>query len=72
MGISGASGAAYGLAALELARDTGVETHLVVSQSALLTLQQELNLKKSDLEGRADVIHPGSDVSATIASGWQC
>ena len=69
IGISGASGAAYGLAALELARSAGVETHLVVSRSAMLTLHQELGLHKVDLDGLADVIHPVSDVGATIASG---
>ncbi|MFE0017784.1 UbiX family flavin prenyltransferase [Mesorhizobium sp. NPDC059054] len=69
IGISGASGAAYGLAALEMARSAGVETHLVVSRSAILTLHQELGLNKAGLEGRADVIHPVADVGATIASG---
>lgn len=69
IGISGASGAAYGLAALEMARSAGVETHLVVSRSAMLTLHQELGLNKAGLEGRADVIHPVADVGATIASG---
>jgi flavin prenyltransferase len=69
VGISGASGAAYGLRALELARAAGVETHLVVSRSAMLTLYQELGLQKADLEGRADALHPASDIGATIASG---
>ncbi|PLP59050.1 3-octaprenyl-4-hydroxybenzoate carboxy-lyase [Mesorhizobium loti] len=69
IGISGASGAAYGLSALEMTRSAGVETHLVVSRSAMLTLHQELGLNKADLEGRADMIHPVSDVGATIASG---
>ncbi len=69
IGISGASGAAYGLSALELSRAAGIETHLVVSRSALLTLHQELGLQKADLEGRADVIHSVADVGATIASG---
>jgi len=69
IGISGASGAVYGLTALHLARVAGVETHLVVSRSALLTLKQELGLHKADLDGRADVIHSVADVGATIASG---
>ncbi|PZR51136.1 MAG: 3-octaprenyl-4-hydroxybenzoate carboxy-lyase [Stutzerimonas stutzeri] len=69
VGITGASGAAYGIRALELARAAGVETHLVVSRSALLTLNQELGLQKADLEGRADVIYPVADIGATIASG---
>ncbi|KQU74655.1 3-octaprenyl-4-hydroxybenzoate carboxy-lyase [Ensifer sp. Root31] len=69
IGITGASGAAYGIRALELARAAKVETHLVVSRSALLTLNQELGLQKADLEGRADVIYPAADIGATIASG---
>jgi 4-hydroxy-3-polyprenylbenzoate decarboxylase len=69
VGISGASGAAYGISALALARAAGVETHLVVSRSALLTLHQELGLEKSDLKGQADVIHPVADIGAAIASG---
>ena len=69
VGISGASGAIYGIRALELARAAGVETHLVVSQAALLTLHQELGLQKPDLAGLADVLHPAQDVGATIASG---
>lgn len=72
VGITGASGAAYGIRALELARAAGVETHLVVSRSALLTLNQELGLQKADLEGRADVIYPVADIGATIASGSFC
>jgi len=69
IGISGASGAIYGIRALALARLAGLETHLVVSRSALLTLAQELGLGKADLPPLADVIHAPGDVGATIASG---
>ncbi|WP_273728350.1 UbiX family flavin prenyltransferase [Brucella gallinifaecis] len=69
IGISGASGAAYGLKALELARSVSVETHLVVSRAALLTLHQELGVQKSELTERADVVHSAADVGASIASG---
>lgn len=69
VGISGASGAVYGLRALELARTAQAETHLVVSRAALLTLNQELGLQKADLDGLADFIHAASDIGATIASG---
>lgn len=69
IGISGASGAAYGIAALDLARASGIETHLVVSRSALLTLHQELGLKAQDLAKRADHMHPATDIGASIASG---
>lgn len=69
IGISGASGAAYGLKALELSRSVGVETHLVVSRAALLTLHQELGIQKSELSDRADVVYSAADVGASIASG---
>lgn len=69
VGITGASGAAYGIRALELAQAAGVETHLVVSRSALLTLNQELGLQKADLAGQADMIYPVADIGASIASG---
>lgn len=69
VGITGASGAAYGIRALELAQAAGVETHLVVSRSALLTLNQELGLQKADLAGQADMIYPVADIGAAIASG---
>jgi 4-hydroxy-3-polyprenylbenzoate decarboxylase len=69
IGISGASGAAYGLKALELARGAGIETHLVVSRSALLTLQQELGMQRAELERHADIGHRMDNVGATIASG---
>lgn len=69
VGITGASGAAYGIRALELARSAGVETHLVVSRSALLTLNQELGLQKADLSDQADRIYPVADIGAAIASG---
>jgi 4-hydroxy-3-polyprenylbenzoate decarboxylase len=67
IGISGASGAAYGVRALQAAADLGVESHLVISKAAALTLSQELGLAPSDL--KADVIHRTSDVGASIASG---
>ncbi len=47
----------------------GVGTHLVVSRSALLTLNQELGLQKADLAGQADMIYPVADIGAAIASG---
>ncbi len=69
VGISGASGAIYGLRALEAARELGVETHLVVTKAAALTLSQELGLSPADAADRADVTHKLSDVGAAIASG---
>ena len=69
VGISGASGAVYGVRALEAARDLGIETHLVVTKAAVLTLSQELGLTPADLAAKADVAHKLSDVGASIASG---
>ena len=69
VGISGASGITYGVRALEALRDLGVESHLVVTRAALLTLSQETDLSADDLTGRADVVHRLNDVGATIASG---
>ena len=69
VGITGASGAVYGVRALDLLRDAGIETHLVVSRSAQLTLMQEMSLRPADLARRASVVHGAQDVGATIASG---
>ncbi len=69
VGISGASGAVYGVRTLDALRELGVESHLVVSRAALLTLSQETGLTSDDLTGRADVTHRLNDVGASIASG---
>lgn len=69
VGISGASGALLGIRALDACRDLGVESHLVVSRSAALTLAQEANLTLADAAKRADVVHKVGDVGASIASG---
>ncbi len=69
VGISGASGVIYGIRALDACRDLGVESHLVVSKSAVLTLQQETGLSAGELNERADVVHRVSDIGAAIASG---
>ncbi|RZJ40127.1 MAG: UbiX family flavin prenyltransferase [Brevundimonas sp.] len=69
VGISGASGITYGVRALEALRELGVESHLVLTRAALLTLSQETDLSADDLTGRADVVHKLNDVGATIASG---
>ncbi len=69
VGISGASGVIYGVRMLDALRELGVESHLVVTRAALLTLSQETDLSADDLLGRADVSHRLNDVGATIASG---
>ncbi|TAL35836.1 UbiX family flavin prenyltransferase [Phenylobacterium sp.] len=67
--ISGASGIAYGLRALDACRELGVESHLVMSRSSALTLDQETELTVADVQARADVAHKAGDVGASIASG---
>jgi 4-hydroxy-3-polyprenylbenzoate decarboxylase len=69
VGISGASGVAYGLRALAACRELGVETHLVLSRAAALTIVQETDLTVADVQKRADVVHKPADVGASIASG---
>jgi 4-hydroxy-3-polyprenylbenzoate decarboxylase len=69
IGISGASGIVYGLRVLDACRDLGVESHLVVSRAAALTLAQETTLSLADLTGKADVVHKVGDVGAAVASG---
>ena len=69
VGISGASGVAYGVRTLDALRELGIESHLVVTRAALLTLSQETDLSAPELMDRADVSHRLNDVGATIASG---
>ncbi|HEY8615529.1 UbiX family flavin prenyltransferase [Phenylobacterium sp.] len=69
VGISGASGVVYGLRALDACRELGVESHLVVSKSAALTLAQETDVSLAEAQGRASVVYKASDVGAAIASG---
>ena len=69
VGISGASGVLYGLRVLDACRDLGVESHLVMSRAAALTLSQETTLTLADVAARADVVHRVADVGASVASG---
>lgn len=68
--ITGATGAVYGVRLLQhLSSTPGVETHLVVSDAAALTLHQEVGLARRDVEAMAHVVHKNRDIGATIASG---
>ena len=69
VGISGASGVVYGLRALDACRELGVESHLVLSKSAALTLSQETDFSIGQVNEKADVVHRVGDVGASIASG---
>ena len=70
VGISGASGAIYGIRLLERLRDREeVETHLVISRAGRITLELETELSPTDVERLADVTHSPGDIAAPIASG---
>lgn len=69
VGISGASGVIYGVRVLDALKEMGIESHLVISRAALLTLSQETDLTPDDVTDRASVVHKINDVGATIASG---
>lgn len=69
VGISGASGAIYGVRALELLHDLNIETHLIMTRSAALTLRQEMDLRPADVAAKATVVHNVNDVGASISSG---
>jgi len=69
VGISGASGVVYGIRVLELLRQAKVESHLVMTRSAEVTLGYESKLKVRDVEKLADVVHSNTDIGANIASG---
>jgi 4-hydroxy-3-polyprenylbenzoate decarboxylase len=70
IGITGATGAIYGLRFLQLLQpQNDWETHLVISKAGLINLKHELDLSKSDLLALADFTHPIDDIAASIASG---
>jgi 4-hydroxy-3-polyprenylbenzoate decarboxylase len=69
IGITGASGALYGVRLLERARTLGVETHLVVTSAGMLNVHHELGLDRQALEALATHSHSPGEVGACIASG---
>lgn len=70
VGITGASGAAYGVRILELLRATpGVESHLVVTSSGAVTIRHELGCAVDTVHALADVVHRPASIGASIASG---
>ncbi len=68
-GISGASGAIYGVRLLHLLRGSGVETHLIISKAAHLTIAQETGLKVQEVQALADRTYGIGDIGAACASG---
>ena len=69
VGISGASGVIYGIRLLEFLRESGVESHLVMSKAAAVTVGLETSRKVSEINDLADVVHKVDDIGASIASG---
>jgi len=69
VGISGASGTAYGAVALRMLRALGIESHLVMTRSAMVTLAHEMPLKVREVQDLAGVVHKIDDIGASIASG---
>ena len=69
VGISGASGVVYGIRALQLLKKAGVETHLVVSKAAEVTMAYECDYTIKDLRAMADHFHAQVDIGASISSG---
>jgi 4-hydroxy-3-polyprenylbenzoate decarboxylase len=68
VGIAGASGAIYGIRALELLRGAAVETHLVLSATAGITIAQETGRAIAEVRALADVVHDRNNLAASISS----
>ncbi|OTA15183.1 3-octaprenyl-4-hydroxybenzoate carboxy-lyase [Xenorhabdus vietnamensis] len=70
VGLTGASGAIYGVRLLQVLQPVkGIETHLVISQSARQTLALETDYSLRDVQALADVVHDNRDIAASISSG---
>ena len=69
VGISGASGIVYGIRLLKVLREAGIESHLVMSKAAEVTLAYEMNMKAGAVRALADFVHGITDIGAAISSG---
>lgn len=70
IGITGASGAIYGIRALDALKDIpDIETHLVISPAGRRTIAEETDWKLPDIEALAKVVHKHADIGAAVASG---
>jgi len=70
VGLSGASGAIYGVRLLEtLSSIEGIETHLILSRAAKITIEHETSLNPEAVEGLADVVHAPENLAACVSSG---
>lgn len=69
VGISGASGTIYGVRLLQVLSGSDIETHLVMTRSAEVTMAYELDMKVKDVHALADIVYPVADIGAAISSG---
>ena len=69
VGISGASGIVYGVRILQVLQHSDIETHLVMSDSARMTLATELEMSVKEVEALASEVHSAKNIGATISSG---
>jgi 4-hydroxy-3-polyprenylbenzoate decarboxylase len=69
VGISGASGILYGIQALQILKQCGFETHLIMTRSAQITLAHETSVKVAEVNQLASVVHRIDDIGASISSG---
>lgn len=69
VGISGASGVAYGIRLLEILRDLGIPTYLVMSRAAEVTLAHETKFRAADIRALATKSYAAADIAAPISSG---
>lgn len=69
VGISGASGIVYGVRLLQVLQHSDVETHLVMSDSARMTLATELDMSVKEVEALSTEVHSAKNIGATISSG---
>ena len=69
VGLTGASGTAYAVRMLQVLRDLPVETHLIVSRAAVVTMGHESDYTLEQIESLADVVHDNTNLAAAISSG---
>jgi flavin prenyltransferase len=69
IGLSGASGVAYGIRTLEACRQLGIESHLVMTKPAEMTIGYETELSPKQVAAKADYSYAVGDIAAPIASG---
>ena len=69
VGISGASGVIYGIRMLEVLKNRGIETHLIISDAGKLNIRIETNYDVDEVLSMADVTYTNKDIAASVASG---